>query len=110
MVAYVPRVTERFTTGEVTCPVRITTGWLCPFCGMTRGTVSLLHGQVASALEYNAFVPVYVVGLAVLLLGAYGVRRPRPLEALPAGALRASLLIVGLSFVAYSVLRNVVAA
>lgn len=108
VVAYVPPITDRFVTDEVTCPVRIMTGWRCPFCGMTHATVSLLHGQVITAVQQNLFVVVFLVGLVVLLLGSFGMARPRMLPRLPPPVLRASVVLLCTSFVAYSVLRNVV--
>ena len=42
------------------CPSRIFFGVDCPGCGGMRGTYSLLHGDVASAINHNA-----------LLLGVY---------------------------------------
>ena len=42
------------------CPSRTFFGVDCPACGGLRGTYSLLHGDIASAINYN-----------VLLLGVY---------------------------------------
>jgi hypothetical protein len=48
------------------CPFRAATGWDCPFCGGLRGTYSLLHGDVLTALDHNVLLPLYLaVGLAI---------------------------------------------
>ena len=44
----------------LSCPSRTFFGVDCPGCGGLRGTYSLLHGDIASAINYN-----------VLLLGVY---------------------------------------
>jgi hypothetical protein len=36
------------------CPFYALTGHYCPGCGATRAVAELLHGQVASALHFNA--------------------------------------------------------
>lgn len=47
------------------CPMRLATGWWCPFCGATRAASKLLRGDVTSALRFNA---VFVVALPLLAL------------------------------------------
>lgn len=54
------------------CPLRALTGVPCPFCGMTRGTIALVHGDVLGALALNPGVLLAVV-VGVFLLW----RRPR---------------------------------
>ena len=49
------------------CPLHSLTGLDCPFCGGLRGTSALLHGDIATALDHNVLLPVYLVGLAVLI-------------------------------------------
>jgi hypothetical protein len=58
------------------CPLRTVTGVPCPFCGMTRGVTSIVHGQVSAAFWYNpgAFL---VVAMAVVLLVAWRWQRVR---------------------------------
>jgi len=41
-----------------------TTGVCCPFCGLTRGTFSLLKGNIIEAFLYNPLV--FFVGAFVL--------------------------------------------
>ena len=50
------------------CPFRALTGLDCPFCGGLRGTHALLHGDVAAALDYNALLPMMLVGGVIALL------------------------------------------
>lgn len=48
------------------CPLYQTTGLACPGCGLTRGFHALFHGDVLTALDYNALLPFYVLFLAYL--------------------------------------------
>jgi hypothetical protein len=54
------------------CPLRALTGVPCPFCGGTRGTLSLLHGDVLHSLALN---PGVVLGIVAVLYVVW--RRPR---------------------------------
>jgi hypothetical protein len=62
------------------CPLASTLGIPCPGCGLTRATLSLLHGDVRTALRFHPLVwllsPLFIafVGSAVVEL----VRGPRP--------------------------------
>jgi hypothetical protein len=58
------------------CPLRTLTGIPCPFCGMTRGVIALLHGDVSAALSFNpgAFL---IVAMALGLLVAWRWQRVR---------------------------------
>jgi len=47
------------------CPLRETTGLWCPFCGATRATYAVMHGDFMTALHDNAM---YVVAIPALLL------------------------------------------
>ncbi|MFL6070672.1 MAG: DUF2752 domain-containing protein [Actinomycetes bacterium] len=42
------------------CPLHSLTGLDCPFCGGLRGTHALLHGDVATALDHNLLLPLYL--------------------------------------------------
>ena len=46
------------------CPLYATTGYACPGCGITRGFHALLHGDILTALDFNALIP-----LVALILG-----------------------------------------
>ncbi|MGI8884524.1 MAG: DUF2752 domain-containing protein [Pyrinomonadaceae bacterium] len=41
------------------CPLYSLTGIACPGCGLTRGFHALFHGDIFTALDYNALLPVY---------------------------------------------------
>jgi Protein of unknown function (DUF2752) len=58
------------------CPLRTLTGIPCPFCGMTRGVTSLVHGHLSAAFSYNpgAFL---IVAMAIALLVAWRWQRVR---------------------------------
>ena len=47
------------------CSSRLLTGLPCPGCGLTRGIVLLLHGNLAGALAIHPFSPI-VLALALL--------------------------------------------
>ena len=49
-------------------------GIMDPLCGMTRGVVAVLHGQLSRAVTYNPTSPLLVAG-AVLALGRWLVGR-----------------------------------
>jgi Protein of unknown function (DUF2752) len=49
-------------------------GIMDPLCGMTRGTVTVLHGRLGQAVSYNPASPLLVAG-AVLTLGRWLVGR-----------------------------------
>lgn len=46
------------------CPLYKLTGFACPGCGLTRAFHALFHGDVITALDFNALVP--LVGLLLL--------------------------------------------
>lgn len=50
------------------CPLYSMTGFACPGCGATRGFHALLHGDVITALDYNAMIPLFAVFMGVLFL------------------------------------------
>ena len=41
------------------CPLHALTGLNCPGCGLTRGFHALFHGDVLTALHFNALLPLY---------------------------------------------------
>jgi hypothetical protein len=43
------------------CPLYSATGFACPGCGLTRGFHALFHGDLLTALDYNALLPVWAV-------------------------------------------------
>src|SRR3982751_3683810 len=46
------------------CPFYQTTGFACPGCGLTRGFHALFHGDIVTALDFNALIPIWAVILA----------------------------------------------
>jgi hypothetical protein len=51
-----------------TCPIYTLTGFACPGCGMTRGFHALFHGDVLTALDFNAMIPLAVIVFGYLFL------------------------------------------
>jgi Protein of unknown function (DUF2752) len=49
------------------CPLRTITGVPCPFCGMTRSIIAVVHGDLARSLVLNPG-GILVVGAGVTLL------------------------------------------
>jgi len=112
-ISYVPGLSgwvfaQGGETGS-TCIVQRLLGWRCPFCGMTHGTVDLLHGHVGSAIRHNVFTPVFVLGLAVLIAGAYIVPVAQRVAAVTTRIGQARLGFGLLSaLLVYTALRNIV--
>lgn len=61
------------------CPLYALTGLACPGCGLTRGFHSLFHGDVLTALDYNAMLPFFAFlitcGFAAMVYYAISGRR-----------------------------------
>ena len=51
------------------CPLYVMTGLHCPGCGLTRGFHALFHGDILTALDFNAMLPVYAVFFVYIFLG-----------------------------------------
>lgn len=49
------------------CVVKFMTGWPCPWCGMQRGIVALLEGELGEALV--VFPPLFPMLFLILALG-----------------------------------------
>jgi len=89
------------------CALYRITGLHCPGCGATRATHQLLHGELVSALRYNAF---WVLALPVAFYAAVSeTRRLTKGRPLPGDLVRNRWFWVGLISVAllFGVLRNV---
>jgi hypothetical protein len=63
------------------CPLFELTGFACPGCGLTRGFHALFHGDIMTALDFNALIPVWAVilfyvfvSLALLVVRGRGLR------------------------------------
>jgi hypothetical protein len=55
------------------CPLYQMTGFACPGCGLTRGFHALFHGDVLTALDYNALLPFYALFFAYLAASMFAV-------------------------------------
>lgn len=58
------------------CPLYSLTGLACPGCGLTRGFHALFHGDILTALDYNAMLPFYALlfGFIALTMLSVAVR------------------------------------
>jgi hypothetical protein len=52
----------------IICPLLTFTGIPCPFCGLTRSLLCLLHGEVAQAFWYHPFGPIVWGGIALFAI------------------------------------------
>ncbi len=59
------------------CPFKILTGLDCPFCGSLRATHELLHGNVSTAIDYNALTVFVILPVTRALLIVWSVQRWR---------------------------------
>lgn len=50
------------------CALFSLTGFACPGCGLTRGFHALFHGDILTALDYNAMIPVIVIFFGYIFL------------------------------------------
>lgn len=82
------------------CLFKQLTGLDCPGCGSQRAVRALLHGDLMGALAYNAFLPVALVLIGVLL----GARRHPRLEKVLNS--RMSIIIMLIAIVGWTVIRN----
>ena len=72
------RMRVAFAERGPACIVKWTTGIDCPFCGMTRATLALGHGDIRGALALHPLAPLVVVGM-LLLFGTIALGRGRAL-------------------------------
>ena len=87
------------------CPLYSLTGIHCPGCGLTRGFHALFHGDVLTALHYNALLPVFalVFGFLFVSLVLIAVRgRGLSWRIFPPAAMYGFLVLAA----AFFVLRN----
>jgi hypothetical protein len=61
------------------CPLYSLTGLACPGCGLTRGFHALFHGDVLTALDYNAMLPffAFLIACGFVALVYYALRGRR---------------------------------
>ena len=58
------------------CPLRTVTGIPCPFCGMTRSVVAIVHGHLGASLRFNPG-GIVIVALAIALVAGWRTERVR---------------------------------
>lgn len=50
------------------CPLYAMTGLACPGCGLTRGFHALFHGDLLTAIDFNALIPLFVLIFGLLFV------------------------------------------
>jgi len=88
------------------CPLFTLTGFACPGCGLTRGFHALFHGDIVTAIDFNAMVPIWAVIIAwvfvsLLLLTVRGAG----LKMWPTNPRFLWVMMIGM--VIFGVLRNI---
>jgi hypothetical protein len=74
--------------GVVLCPLRLTFGIPCPFCGMTTSVVATSRGRFSEAVAANpAGILAVVAAVAILLVRPQRVRIPIVVAAVTVGAM-----------------------
>lgn len=58
-------ISRQLGEGILGCPFRWASGYSCFGCGMTRSTMAFVHGELAHAVQFHPFGPIFVVGWAV---------------------------------------------
>ena len=88
------------------CPLYAMTGLACPGCGLTRGFHSLFNGDLISAVDFNALIPVWAVILSYVLVSLTLLAiRGKGLPMWPTNPRFMSAFFIAL--VAFGVLRNI---
>ncbi|MEP6848979.1 MAG: DUF2752 domain-containing protein [Acidobacteriota bacterium] len=88
------------------CPLYSLTGFACPGCGLTRGFHALFRGDLASAIHFNALIPIWVVIFSAVLISLvlYSIRG----RGLPIGRISPNWLFVLLGvMIVFGVVRNI---
>jgi len=87
------------------CPLYSLTGLACPGCGLTRGFHALFHGDILTALDFNAMIPAYAAFFGYLFISMLLISwRGRGLS-MSIFKLKWAWGFIGLAFV-FTVLRN----
>ncbi len=88
------------------CPLYTMTGYACPGCGMTRGFHALFHGDIVSAIDFNALIPFWALLFGYAFVGLILTAvRGRGLKMIKFNPLLLWLLLFVV--VAFGVLRNI---
>src|SRR6187549_1876594 len=53
------------------CPLFELTGFACPGCGLTRGFHALFHGDMLTALDFNALIPLVTIFLGYIFVSMF---------------------------------------
>lgn len=90
------------------CLFRKFTGLDCPGCGMTRGTIALLHGRFMEAFAFNPvgmiLLPLAMIALGIEVLG--WVRgKPMPFRIVPG---RWGATVIAVVVIVFWIVRNLV--
>jgi hypothetical protein len=58
------------------CPLLAVTGFACPGCGLTRGFHALFHGDIITAIDFNALIFVWaaIIGWVTISLAVLAIR------------------------------------
>lgn len=103
MVAYFDPTKANFFP---VCPMLAVTGFACPGCGLTRGFHALFHGDIITAIDFNALIPIWAlvfvwVAVSLSLIAIRG----RGLPMWPTNPKFLWVMMIGM--VAFGVLRNI---
>ena len=88
------------------CPLFALTGFACPGCGLTRAFHALFHGDIITAIDFNALVPFWAVifayvGVSLALLAIRG-------RGLPMWPTNAKFVVVaGIVLLLFGIVRNI---
>lgn len=55
------------------CPLYSLTGFACPGCGLTRGFHALFHGDIVTALDFNALIPFFALAFIFLVVTLFSI-------------------------------------
>ena len=105
-VAWVPPLTRSVAHGPITCAFLNATGWQCPLCGLTRGTVALARGNWGDAVSLNPYSFLVVAAVALGLVAAFSPWVAERVRRVRRGVVMAASTLFGLSLAVFFVARN----
>lgn len=88
------------------CPLLTVTGFACPGCGLTRGFHALFHGDLVTAIDFNALIPIWaaIFVWVTISLSLHAIRG-RGLSMWPTNPKFLWVMMIGM--VTFGVLRNI---